>query len=51
MNRFGYIRPASLGDAIAAAAQGRSAFLAGGTNLLEKHRRFLRGKGGVCAPR
>ena len=35
MNRFDYIRPASLADAIAAAAQPGSAYLAAGTNLLD----------------
>ncbi|MGA0599533.1 FAD binding domain-containing protein [Caulobacter sp. KR2-114] len=35
MNRFDYIRPASTAEAIAAAAQPGSAYLAGGTNLLD----------------
>jgi xanthine dehydrogenase YagS FAD-binding subunit len=44
MNRFEYIRPSSVAEAIAAAAQGQSAFLAGGTNLLDLM------KGGVSRP-
>ena len=35
MNRFDYIRPASAAEAIAAAAQPGSAYLAAGTNLLD----------------
>ena len=35
MNRFDYIQPASASEAIAAAAQPGSVFLAGGTNLLD----------------
>ena len=35
MNRFDYIRPASAAEAVAAAAQPGSAYLAGGTNLLD----------------
>ena len=35
MNRFDYIRPTSLDEAIAAASQPGSAFLAAGTNLLD----------------
>lgn len=35
MNRFDYIRPASLPEAVAAAALPGSAYLAGGTNLLD----------------
>jgi xanthine dehydrogenase YagS FAD-binding subunit len=35
MNRFDYIRPASIADAVRAAAQPGSAYLAGGTNLLD----------------
>lgn len=35
MNRFDYIRPASTAEAIAAAAQPGSAYLAAGTNLLD----------------
>ena len=34
MNRFDYVRPASLAEAIAAGGEG-SAFLAAGTNLLD----------------
>jgi xanthine dehydrogenase YagS FAD-binding subunit len=44
MNRFDYIRPASVAEAAAAAAQGQTAFLAGGTNLLDLM------KGGVSRP-
>jgi xanthine dehydrogenase YagS FAD-binding subunit len=44
MNRFDYIRPASVAEAVAAAAQGQAAFLAGGTNLLDLM------KGGVSRP-
>jgi xanthine dehydrogenase YagS FAD-binding subunit len=44
MNRFDYIRPASVAEAVAAAAQGEAAFLAGGTNLLDLM------KGGVSRP-
>lgn len=43
MNRFDYVRPASLADAIAAAGPG-SAFLAAGTNLLDLM------KGGAARP-
>jgi xanthine dehydrogenase YagS FAD-binding subunit len=35
MNRFDYIRPATITDAIAAAATPGAAFLAGGTNLVD----------------
>lgn len=35
MNRFDYIRPASMAEAVAAAAVPGSAYLAGGTNLLD----------------
>lgn len=35
MNRFDYIRPASAADAVAAAAQPGSVYLAGGTNLMD----------------
>jgi xanthine dehydrogenase YagS FAD-binding subunit len=35
MNRFDYLRPATLDEAVAAAAVAGSAFLAGGTNLLD----------------
>lgn len=44
MNRFDYIRPASLADAVAAGAVPGSAFLAAGTNLLDLM------KGGVMQP-
>ena len=44
MNRFDYIRPGSVAEAVSAAAQGQSAFLAGGTNLLDLM------KGGVSRP-
>jgi xanthine dehydrogenase YagS FAD-binding subunit len=44
MNRFQYVRPGSVAEAVAAAAQGRSAFLAGGTNLLDLM------KGGISRP-
>jgi xanthine dehydrogenase YagS FAD-binding subunit len=44
MNRFDYIRPGTVAEAVAAAAQGRAAFLAGGTNLLDLM------KGGVSRP-
>ena len=44
MNRFEYIRPASTAEAVAAAAQPGSAFLAAGTNLLDLM------KGGAARP-
>ena len=44
MNRFDYIRPASVPEAIAAVAEPGSAYLAGGTNLLDLM------KGGVTQP-
>lgn len=44
MNRFDYVRPATVSEAIAAAALPGSACLAGGTNLLDLM------KGGVLAP-
>jgi xanthine dehydrogenase YagS FAD-binding subunit len=44
MNRFDYVRPASVADAIAAVAVPNSAYLAGGTNLLDLM------KGGVLRP-
>ena len=44
MNRFDYIRPASVQEAIAAVAEPGSAYLAGGTNLLDLM------KGGVTQP-
>jgi xanthine dehydrogenase YagS FAD-binding subunit len=45
MNRFDYIRPATIQDAIAAAAEPGAAYLAAGTNLLDLM------KGGVAGPR
>jgi xanthine dehydrogenase YagS FAD-binding subunit len=44
MNRFDYIRPASVPEAVAAAAVPGSAYLAGGTNLLDLM------KGGAARP-
>jgi xanthine dehydrogenase YagS FAD-binding subunit len=44
MNRFDYVRPASVADAIAAAAMPNSVYLAAGTNLLDLM------KGGVVRP-
>jgi xanthine dehydrogenase YagS FAD-binding subunit len=44
MNRFEYMRPANVADAVAAAAQPGAAFLGGGTNLLDLM------KGGVTQP-
>ncbi len=44
MNRFDYIRPASVPEAVAAAAVPGSAYLAGGTNLLDLM------KGGATRP-
>jgi xanthine dehydrogenase YagS FAD-binding subunit len=44
MNRFDYIRPATVADAVAAAAVPGSAYLAAGTNLLDLM------KGGVMRP-
>jgi len=44
MNRFDYVRPASIAQAIAAATMPNSAYIAGGTNLLDLM------KGGVCRP-
>jgi xanthine dehydrogenase YagS FAD-binding subunit len=44
MNRFDYIRPASIAEATAAAAAPGAAYLAGGTNLLDLM------KGGVARP-
>ncbi|RIY02531.1 xanthine dehydrogenase family protein subunit M [Aureimonas flava] len=44
MNRFDYVRPASVAEAVAAAALPGSACLAGGTNLLDLM------KGGVARP-
>lgn len=44
MNRFDYVRPATIADAIAAAAGPGSAYLAAGTNLIDLM------KGGVSRP-
>jgi xanthine dehydrogenase YagS FAD-binding subunit len=44
MNRFDYVKPASVADAIAAAAEPGAAYLAAGTNLLDLM------KGGVVRP-
>ncbi|GLS29221.1 xanthine dehydrogenase YagS FAD-binding subunit [Mesorhizobium albiziae] len=44
MNRFDYIRPASIPEAVAAAAEQGSAYLAAGTNLLDLM------KGGAARP-
>jgi xanthine dehydrogenase YagS FAD-binding subunit len=44
MNRFDYVRPATVRDAVAAAAAPGAAYLAAGTNLLDLM------KGGVSAP-
>ncbi len=44
MNRFDYVRPASIAEAIALASTPNSAYIAGGTNLLDLM------KGGVCRP-
>jgi xanthine dehydrogenase YagS FAD-binding subunit len=44
MNRFEYVRPASVREAVAAAAQPGASFLAAGTNLLDLM------KGGVTRP-
>jgi xanthine dehydrogenase YagS FAD-binding subunit len=45
MNRFDYVRPATLPEAVAAAAVPGSAYLAAGTNLLDLM------KGGIVSPR
>ena len=45
MNRFDYIRPATVAEAVAAAAVPGSAYLAGGTNLIDLM------KGGVVSPK
>jgi xanthine dehydrogenase YagS FAD-binding subunit len=45
MNRFDYVRPATVREAVAAAGEPGAAYLAGGTNLLDLM------KGGVSAPR
>ena len=44
MNRFDYVRPATVAEAVAAAAEPGSAYLAGGTNLLDLM------KGGAMRP-
>jgi xanthine dehydrogenase YagS FAD-binding subunit len=44
MNTFDYVRPASVSDAVAAAAQPGAAYLAAGTNLLDLM------KGGITRP-
>src|SRR5215470_1425659 len=45
MNRFKYIRPATVSEAIAAAAVPDSAYLAAGTNLIDLM------KGGIVSPK
>jgi xanthine dehydrogenase YagS FAD-binding subunit len=45
MNRFDYVRPATVSDAVAAATEPGATYLAGGTNLLDLM------KGGVSKPR
>ena len=44
MNQFEYIRPATVSDAVAAAAEAGAAYLASGTNLLDLM------KGGIARP-
>ena len=44
MNTFDYVRPATIAEAVAAAAQPGAAYLAAGTNLLDLM------KGGVSRP-
>jgi len=44
MNRFDYVRPATIAEAVAAAAAPGAAYLAGGTNLLDLM------KGGIARP-
>src|SRR5258707_9464551 len=44
MKTFDYIKPATISDAVAAAAQPGTAYLAGGTNLLDLM------KGGIARP-
>jgi xanthine dehydrogenase YagS FAD-binding subunit len=44
MNRFDYVRPATLSEAVAAAAVPGSVYLAGGTNLIDLM------KGGIVSP-
>jgi xanthine dehydrogenase YagS FAD-binding subunit len=45
MNRFDYVRPATVSDAVAAAAVPGSAYLAAGTNLIDLM------KGGIVSPK
>jgi xanthine dehydrogenase YagS FAD-binding subunit len=45
MNRFDYVRPATVSEAVAAAAVPGSAYLAGGTNLIDLM------KGGIVSPK
>ena len=45
MNRFDYVRPATVSEAVAAAAIPGSAYLAGGTNLIDLM------KGGIVSPK
>jgi len=45
MNRFDYIRPATVSEAVAAAAVPGSAYLAAGTNLIDLM------KGGIVSPK
>jgi xanthine dehydrogenase YagS FAD-binding subunit len=45
MNRFDFIRPATMSEAVAAAAVPGSAYLAGGTNLIDLM------KGGIVSPK
>jgi xanthine dehydrogenase YagS FAD-binding subunit len=44
MNRFEYVRPATIAEAVAAASEPGAAYLAGGTNLLDLM------KGGIARP-
>ena len=45
MNRFDYVRPATVPEAVAAAAASGSAYLAAGTNLIDLM------KGGIVSPK
>ena len=45
MNRFDYVRPATVAEAVAAAAVPGSAYLAAGTNLIDLM------KGGIVSPK
>jgi xanthine dehydrogenase YagS FAD-binding subunit len=45
MNRFDYVRPATVSEAVAAGAARGSAYLAAGTNLLDLM------KGGIVSPK